>query len=121
MKKVLIGDTLYNQAYLIQFNETKGATINISKLAFDDEQFKRAFADSEGSKKVFIGDDMIALTCIGTAYATVINEDVIELAKENAIEWYNKQIGFAIEALVTHTLNIKKVKKVSFKKLQFND
>ncbi len=120
MKKDLIGDTLYNRAYLIQFNNIKGATINITKLALDDEEFKRAF-NNKNDKKIFIGDDMITLTCIGSAYATVINEDVIELAKENAIEWYNKQIGFATEAIVTHTLNIKKVKKVNFKKLQFND
>ena len=29
MKKVLIGDTLYNQVYLIHLNNTKGATQSV--------------------------------------------------------------------------------------------
>lgn len=120
MKKVLIGDILHTRVYLIEFNSNKNTTINITKLVLDDKQLKEIL-EEKGSKKVFIGDDIVILDSIGSAYATIINEDVIELAKENAIEWYNKQIGYANEALTKHTSNIKKVKKVSFKNLQFND
>jgi len=120
MKKVLIGNTLYNRVYLIQFNLNKNTIINISNLALDDKQLK-GLLEGKGYKKVFVGDDMVVLDSIGSAYATIINEDVIELAKENVIEWYNKQIGFVNEALAKHTLNIKKVKKVNFKNLHFDD
>lgn len=116
MKKVLIGDTLYTRAYLIQFNP-----VDVTSLALSDEEFKKTFIDLKGSKKVFIGEDVVVLDCIGSTYTTVINEDVIELAKENAIEWYNKQIDYCNQALTKHTLAIKEVKKVNIKNLQFSD
>lgn len=116
MKKVLIGDTLYTRAYLIQFNP-----VVMTSLALNDEEFKKTFIDLKGSKKVFIDEDMVVLNCIGSTYTTVINEDVIELAKENAIEWYNKQIDYCNQALAKHTLAIQKVKKVNIKNLQFSD
>lgn len=117
MKKVLIGDTLYNRAYLIDFTFVD----IITSLALSDERFKEIFADSKGCKKVFIGDDMVVLDRIGFTYATIVNEEVMELAKENAIEWYNKQIDYCNEALAKHTLNIKKIKKVNIKNLHFDD
>lgn len=40
MKKVLIGNTLYNRVYLIEFNLNKNTIINISNLALDDKQLK---------------------------------------------------------------------------------
>ena len=121
MKKVSIGDTLYTKAYLIQFNTTEDSPVNVTSLALSDGEFKKIFVDLKGNKKIFIGDDMVVLNCIGSTYATVINEDVIELAKENAIEWYNKQIDYCSQALAKHTLAIKNVKKVNIKNLQFSD
>lgn len=101
MKKVMICETEYNRVYLIEFRE---GNIKVLPLAQDDKEVKEILTRN---KVIYLQDgNFVALNCIGDAYASIINEEVIEYARKNAIKWFTKQVNLAKENLEANELRL---------------
>ena len=114
--KITIGETEYNRLYLIQFN---GELINVTPLAQTDKEVKDILKDKD---IITLQDDnFIALNCIGSAYASIINEEVIEKARKNAVKWFAKQVGYAKKNLEVNELRLKQAMNAKLENTEEED
>lgn len=112
MKKVTIGETEYNQLYLIEFDDH----IRVNSILQTDEQVEHLLENKDIVS--LQDDDFIALTRIGSAYSTVVNKEAIEEARENAIDWFTRQIYYAKESLKVNELRLKQAKTAKLENME---
>lgn len=105
MKKVMIGETEYNQLFLIEFD---GKHIRVNTIVQTDKEVENLVQNKDVVS--ISDDDFIALTRIGSSYSSIINKKAIELARENAINWFERQVDYAKKSLKANELRLEQAK-----------
>lgn len=98
----------YNRCYLIQYRSGSD-NFQITTLALNDEEIE-SIKNSEYVILRKIGnDDFVALSNIGSAYSTILNEEVFNLVKENCILFHKKQLEDFEKCVKEHKEDINKI------------
>lgn len=106
MEKLFGGE--YNKCYLIQYRSGSDS-FQISTLALEDEEIEKIKNDKTSILKKIGNEDFVSLSNIGSAYSTILNEEVFNLVKENCVLFYKKQIENSEKWIKQHKEDINKI------------
>lgn len=110
LTKIKMGEAEFNRIYLIEFN---GDHIDVTLLSQTDDEVSKLLKNCEEVINLQDGN-FIALDCIGTSYSSVLNKEIIEVARKNAIKWFTKQVEYAKKTLEACELRLEQATTVKY-------